>query len=226
MKRFLLLALALGLAGVQSAHANLVTWTDWTAIIEGTPSVTGDIGGITVTYTGPYAFVQLGSGINYWTENGTPAPYTDSALIDNAPTASEMVALNVSGTHTITFSEAILNPVMAIVSMGQPSLPVSYDFDTDFSLISNGVGYWSYANGGLPGVVAVDDANDILTGNEFHGVIQFNGLVSQISWTSSPNEYWHGITFGSVAMDVPEPGTLALFAMGLLGLGAARRKVA
>ena len=135
-----------------------------------------------------------------------------------------MIALTSIARHTITFSEAILNPVMAIVSMGQPNLPVSYDFDTDFTLLSNGVGYWSYANGGLPGSYTIDAAQDILTGNELHGAIQFNGLINQINWTSSPHENWHGITVGSLSTSVPEPSILVLIGIGLAGLGFIRRK--
>jgi len=205
-----------------AVHAVPINWVDWQSSSAGT--VNGAIGGIGVTYTGNYSFVQTGTGTNYWTENGTPAPYTGNSVIDNAPTASEMIALNLSARHSITFSEAILNPVMTIVSMGQPNLPVSYDFDTDFSVLSNGVGYWSFANGGLPGTYTLDNVQDILTGNELHAAIQFNGLISGITWTSSPNENWHGITVGALSASAPEPGILVLLGIGLAGIGFARRK--
>ncbi len=223
MKRILILLLGCGLMASQTAQAGPITWTDWTAA-ECPGNAMGTMGGVTVSYSGSCAFAQTGTGTNYWTENGSPAPYTGSSVIDNAPTAAEMLGLNLSATHTITFSEAVLNPIMAIVSMGQPNLPVSYDFNTAFSLLSNGVGYWSFANGDAAGSAVIDSTNYILTGSEFHGAIQFSGLISSIQWTSNPNEFWHGITIGApAAVSVPEPGTLALFGLGLLGAGLTRR---
>jgi len=214
MKKILLAGLAISWFLVQSASATTINWTDWQSATTG--AVTGSIGGVTVNYTGDYAFAQLGTGINYWTEPVAGAePYTGNSVIDNAPTPAEMIALDVSATHKITFSEALLNPVMAIVSMGQPGWPVSYNFDQSFSLLSNGVGYWSGANGWVPGSYTI--LGNTLTGNEMHSVIQFNGPVDTIQWTSTPNEYWHGITVGSPA-SVPEPATMFLFGTGLVGL--------
>ena len=147
------------------------------------------------------------SGIDYWTEY-SPAPYTGNAYVDNAPTASEMIALSLSGTNTVTFDTPISNLVMAIVSQGQTSVPVTYDFNAPFTVLSEGQGYWgdgSYTLG----------SGDRLIGEEFHGVIQFAGPVSSLSWTVNPNEYWHGVTFGVVA--VPEP--TSMFLLGAAGLG-------
>ncbi|MDH5445156.1 MAG: PEP-CTERM sorting domain-containing protein [Gammaproteobacteria bacterium] len=206
-----------------SAHAAVIEWTDWKSAVIGQMAI-GAIGSTTVTYGGHLTFAQTGSGTNYWTENGSPAPYTGNTVVDNVPTPAEMLAISGTGYHQIVFSEAILNPVMAIVSMGQPSIGVSYDFDTDFDVLGGGVGYWSGANGGLPGAYFENDATDTLTGYEFHGVIQFNGLIEQINWTSSPNENWHGFTFGKVidSTSVPEPTSLALLAVGLAGFGFSR----
>jgi hypothetical protein len=47
------------------------------------------------------------------------------------------------------------------------------------------------------------------------------GTTNFSSWDGNPNSYtW------AVANKVPEPGTLALFAIGLFGMGLARRKKA
>ncbi|MEW5754784.1 MAG: hypothetical protein AB1810_00625 [Pseudomonadota bacterium] len=220
MMRALMLSIASVVLGISQATAGLVSWTDWQRTVPST-TVYGDMGGVGVTYNGNYTFVQLGTGTNYWTENGTPAPYTGSAVIDNAPTPSEMIALYSATTNKITFSTAVLNPVMAIVSMGQPGLPVSYDFDTPFEVLSNGVGYWSGANGWMPGTYFHDTANDKLTGYEVHAAIQFKGLVSELNWSSTA-EYWHGVTFGSLSA-VPAPPALALLGLGLLAMGVSRR---
>lgn len=219
MKKTFLLAVLL-MSFAPAAFSAPISWTDWESA--GSTAASGSLlvdgSSVDIDYSGSLSFSQTGTGTNYWTE-GDPAPYTGSAVVDNAPTASEMLALNYSTTNKITFSETLLNPIMAIVSLGRTSLPVSYDFDTSFSVLSEGRGYWgdgSYSLG----------AGDVLTGYELHAAIQFDGLVSSISWTNSPNEYWHGFTFGvaETTATVPEPSTLLLLGSGLAGLAFYARK--
>jgi hypothetical protein len=217
---------------IGSAHAGFVSWTDWTTATVGkSATATGAISigtdTIGVTYTGEIAFAELGSVsiYNYWSEEGEPKPYTGNSVVDNAPTAYEMIALQDGAvTNTLTFATAVRNPIMAIVSMGRPDLPVAYDFDSSFTVLSNGIGFWSFANNGLPALLTVS-AGDILTGNEAHAAIQFLGTFSSISWVVDRPEYWHGITVG-LTQDalIPEPTTLALLGLGLAGLSAVKRK--
>jgi hypothetical protein len=83
--------------------------------------------------------------------------------------------------NTITFSQPIQNPQMAIVSQDHTGLPVSYDFDKSFTVLSEGRGYWGDGwYNLLPG--------DILQGFELHSAIQFSGSISSIGWTAAPNE--------------------------------------
>lgn len=202
---------------VPVALAVPITWTDWTSATTGLPgSATGSIGAIGVSYTGEVAWAQTAGGTNWWTE-GTPLPYTGNSVIDNAPPASDIIVLDRGYiTNTITFEAPILDPVMAFVSIGRTYLPVDYAFNTPFTLLSEGAGWWG--NGSWT------QTGNTLTGYEAHGAIQFSGLISSISWVNTPGEYWHGFTVGSPA-SVPEPGTFALLLSGLVGLAFARRKL-
>lgn len=211
----------------QPVCAATINWTDWQYASPGiVDSALGSMGGVNVSYVGDYEFVQLGSGKNYWKEPSLEhAPYTGSSLIDNAPIPAEMIALNLSATHTITFSEAVLNPVMAIVSMGTPIIPVSYIFDQSFTFLSNGIGAFSSANGGNPGAYSI--IGNTFSGSEVNAAIMFSGLVTSITWLSTPQENWHGITVGApVPGPVPEPATMLLFGTGIIGMvGVVRRQI-
>ena len=135
--------------------------------------------------------------------------------VSNAPTACEQVALSSPVSITVTFSTPVTDLYMALLSVGQPGLEVTYDFDQAFTVDSEGRGFWGDGSYTLA-------AGDVIKGQELHGVLAFNGPVSSLSFTTSPTEYWHAFTFG-----VPEPGMLALFGLGLVGLGfAGRRKAA
>ncbi len=204
----------------QTASAGYVEWTDWTQASYGASgSATGSIGSIGIQYAGDVTFAQLGTGTNYWIEK-TPAPYTANSVVDNGPTASEMVAMSLANiTNTVTFSETVYDPIMAIVSQGQYGLPVTYDFDANFTVLSEGHGYWG--DGWYEQPTA-----DVLKGFELHAAIQFYGAYDSISWTANPYEYWHGFTFGlgDQAFEVPEPTTALLAGLGLLGVGWQRRR--
>lgn len=167
------------------AHAAPVFWADWQTTNAG--GATGEIvvGGTTigVTYTGQYTFIQTGAGTNYWNPS---APYV-SAVVDNAPPASDIIAISASGARKITFAKPVRDPIFAVVSLNGNG----YEFDTDFTILSQGTGFW-----GTGTLVRANPAAGVFQLNgasgEPHGAIQFKGVVSEINWTALTSENWNG----------------------------------
>ena len=214
-----LVALAVGLGLGPPASAATVSWVDWTSASPGSPgsaagSATTGSSTVSVTYTGEFFSANTAGGTNWWATSSST--YTKPPEVENPPPDSDIIRL-VGGSgiiHTIGFSSPVVDPVMAMLSIGQSALPVSYAFDAPFEILNVGPGYWG--SGTL-----VELAGDVLEGREGHGLIRFGGTFTSLSWTVPSPENWHGFTFGFVS--VPEPGAAPLLLLGLAGLATARR---
>ncbi len=235
--------------GTHSASANPVYWTDWqTGDISNGFTGTGQITTATTTVDVTY---HNGRGIgfyltgaagepDYWTSQGVRdplhSPYT-SALVDNIPTGTDMIALQYAGTQTLTFSQAIANPVFSYISLNGNG----YAFDQDFDILSFGdsstsdgivhtPGYYGYGTS-YKNVVDLGGGQfeyQLLGTGEPHGTIRFKGSFDSVSWRSLSNEYWNGFTVGvqgtAAEIFTPEPSSIVAAAFGVFAGVAILRK--
>jgi hypothetical protein len=181
---------AAGLAGAAEDTA----WIDWTTDVD-TTTVTGTLalpsGIVKVKFTGPSLYFSNTEpgGSDYWV-SGSPDAYAATG----EPAGSDMLAFT-GGTGTdvyrVKFSKPVNNPVMAFMSLGRNGLPTRYVFTQTPTLLSSGVGYF----GGCATCLTVK--RKTVTGSEGHGVVQFVGSYTAITWKMPDYEYWHALTLGA-----------------------------
>ena len=219
MKR-LLLGAALAFLGSATAANATVVWTTWTGSTNSATSgsATGTMGSVGVIYTGEV------ESINAYVSNWSPASTWQGGPVTNAPTGNgvQLFGGNSDVKDTLVFSTPVLNPVLAIVSLGSGGSPAaSFDFtSSSFTVLGGGR---SSAWGGGP----LTFSGTTVSGVEGNGLVQFSGLISSISWTNPQFENYYAFTVGQVGA-VPEPSTWALMIAGFVGLGflAYRKKAA
>jgi len=215
------------------AHAATITWTTWNFPSVGstpgnTPAdagmATGMMGGIAVTYVGQNE--NTTSVQSYY-----PLTTFTGGTIGNAPVGLDAVKLmgGVSYTETVSFSTPVVDPVMAIWSLGSDlsGVPIIASFvftPSEPFTIETGGPSAEYPLG--TSIYRIGTNGTTVYGDEGSGVIQFNGLYSSLSFTTPDYEDFYTFTVGHdpKASLAPEPGTLALLGTGLGALSMLRRR--
>ena len=215
------LCATVALSAFGGAHAATVVWTTWDGATADTRdpngSIEGQAGAVGVSYDGE--ILQFLDDYPSW---GPPGTF-NGGDVDNAPPVSGGIIRMVGGggdlanVNTITFSQAVLNPVFAIWSLGQLNRQASFVFDRPFSIQAGGPSN-EYSGTSIIGV------GNTVFGIEGNGVIRFTGPVTSISWTNPQEEDWYGFTVGYGSVVVPEPGTWALMIVGFGAAGAVLRR--
>jgi hypothetical protein len=219
------LAIACILAiGASPASAAAIDWAQWSraSVVTGTPtggSVSGLVGGVGVSYSGELTDIFAPE----WTYASTFMGGT----ISNGPAVTDLGIGLFGGpgtsTNTITFSTPVINPVMAIWSLGGGIQDTTFVFDTDsFSIQSGGPNFYY-------GGQSITQVANVVHGIEGNGTMQFLGTFTSISWTNPIYENVYVATVGiphDQTFQTPLPAALPLFATGLgvVGLLARRRK--
>jgi hypothetical protein len=211
-----------------SACADTIAWTKWSAVTPGNPgSAKGTLassvyGTIDVNYSGQAS----GLLVNY--PSWTPTSTFTGGIAGNAPPSSNDAVQLVGGqayTETITFSVPVVDPLFAIWSLGSPTIPAYFIFNASEPF--NDLGGGPNAEYGGTGLVI---SGPSIFGKEGNGLVQFIGTYSSLTFTTPNFEDYYAFTVGedSTLTDggpttpsaVPEPGTLSLLTLGLLGLSS------
>lgn len=198
-------------AGLQAAPAY---WNTWSSTTAGTLAAPG--GTIAVTFAGP----AFGFALPYpsWTP---PATFADGSTVDNGPVAANGIMQLTGGSdrlNTVSFSVPVVDPVMAIWSLGQGGIDAKFVFAGLSPVFVSGGPSAEY------GGVSVTVAGDTVSGREANGTIQFKGTYTSISWTNPVYEYWYGFNVGVAEAAVPEPESMSLLLAGLGLLAAVARR--
>ena len=212
------------LAAALPAVAGPIDWASWSNTVvgntTGSATATFSTAGITAGYTGELQ--QLVGNYPSYTPGGT----FSGGTVGNAPAQADGIVRifggTAAGTNTITFSQAVVNPVLAIWSLGQPgNFVAQFNFNQAFTIEAGGPN----AEYGGASIYAVGNT---IFGAEGNGVVQFSGSIASISWTNPIAEDWYGFTVGVPVAAVPEPETYALMLAGfaVLAFVARRRKAA
>ena len=230
-----IIAAGLLMIAAGGAQAATIDWSSWGTPATGNAtsspgSVTGVISaGLTVSYSGEVEGLYAPS----WSPTTTFAGGT----VANGPTAAVSYGIDLFGgtyglTDTITFSQAVVDPVMAIWSLGGFGdsfggnlPPAEFLFNAAEPFVAEAGGP-SAEYGGSALYIGGRCPTYAVCGIESNGTIQFQGTFSSLTWTTPNYEDFYAFTVGGPESGggVPEPMTWALMIGGFGLAGAALRR--
>jgi hypothetical protein len=173
--------------------ASFVYWADWQSADAGTAAGTlsPPSGTIQIVYTGELSGAQTASG----TDAFTPSSTFTSPTVSDAPPGPGM--LEVSGgpaqTDTVTFSEPVTNPVVAIYKLGTgyASETASMFFNAPVTILSSGLNGDGPMYFGNEMLLPVDGG---VSGVGSNGVVELEGKFTTIQWTNPNDTQYLGYT--------------------------------
>ena len=208
MTRHVLTGIVFAMASSTSLLAAPVNWNYWTSDQTGFIPVGNQ--NIIVTY-GSADFHDLIQGFTSWNPTST---WADGTILSNGLNVNNNIIQLRGGSsvvNTLSFSQPVIDPVLAIWSLGSVVQgPASFVF-TGLSPL-NIVGGPSAEYGGSPLTLS----GVTVSGLEGNGSIQFLGTYSSISWTNPQFEDYYGFNVGVLDV-VPEPSSLLLAIVSLAG---------
>jgi hypothetical protein len=170
---------------------------------------------VNVAYSGevlPTSYTGLGPAPVGLYPTWTPTTTFQGGSVGTAPTNIGSVAIEGgagTGVNTVTFSPAVVDPVMAIWSLGSANANTLGEFvftpSEPFTIEAGGP---SAETGGS----AITSAGTTVFGLEGNGVVQFHGTYSTLSWTNPVLENDYAFTIGAEGA-VPEPASISLLAV-------------
>lgn len=155
-------------------------WMNMNSILAGSAAGIGQ-NGITVSIT------QTGGGMEI--ENGMYNPTTFPEEY-GVPLDGYQIRNTKAGVFTATFSQPVLNPLVAFASVGNPSTPVPVQSTLPFTPIFGQA--TTYQNASSPTQYTQ------FTGQEGFNIIRIDGTVSSVTFTYTVEEYYCTVCFGFV----------------------------